>query len=475
MSTREHSEAGTHAVVIGAGIAGLVATRVLTDHFDRVTLLDRDRFPEGPEFRKGVPQARQVHVLLVAGSRIVESLFPGIDEELSIEGGPTLDIGADALVIFPQGQWLRRETGLFVRFCSRGLREWTIRRRLAQHPKVRLIEGAEVTGLLGDGREVTGVRLRARGGMGDGKPPPGTIRADLVIDAGGRDSHNLDWLVELGYTKPPVTVVSSFVSYASRLFRLRPERRDMGVRFIADAPSTPNRPHGAVMAALEGDTWLVSLLGASGHHPPTDDAGFMEWTRRLRTPLVHEALQDAEPLSPIYAYRRTENRFRHFERMARWPERFVVLGDAVVCFNPIYGQGMSVGAQSAMALDARLREHRARTRDLTGFARAFQRRLARFLLGPWVLATGYDLRSPSTEGPRPGRAVELAQRYADQVLYLVTEDEAVHRAFVEVQHGIRPAQALFHPAIAAKVLQRLWRRRAAPPAAEPANTVAPVA
>lgn len=59
-----NSNFGDHAIVIGGSIAGLVAARVLADHFARVTVIERDRFPEKPEFRKGVPQSRHLHALL---------------------------------------------------------------------------------------------------------------------------------------------------------------------------------------------------------------------------------------------------------------------------------------------------------------------------------------------------------------------------------------------------------------------------
>jgi 2-polyprenyl-6-methoxyphenol hydroxylase-like FAD-dependent oxidoreductase len=456
-SSTEDSPQGTHAIVIGAGITGLVAARVLLTHFDRVTLLDRDRLPEGPEARKGVPQGHQTHVLLTAGSKIVEELFPGIDEDLAAAAVPALDYGWDSLFLFPQGKLPRVHTNLTVRFSSRAMREWTIRRRLLRCPGVRVIEGREVAGLVGDRGAVTGVRVRFRGQEGEEqKGREDLLSADLIVDAGGRSSRNLQWLGELGYPAPAESVVSSFLGYASCVFRLKHQER-LPYKLVGDVPTPPDRSHGAVIAEIEGGVHIVTILGAARDYPPTGAEGFVEWTRDLRTPLIYEALEDAEPLTPVHSYRRTENRFRHFERMPRWPERFVVLGDAAACFNPVYGQGMTVGAQSAMALDKHLREHRTRHpgRSLQGFAPSFQKRLARFLLGPWLLATGEDFRWPQTEGEKPNPIFRLFQSYADQVLSVCVQDEAAYRIFLEVQHGIRPAQALFHPAVAAKVLRRV--------------------
>jgi glycine/D-amino acid oxidase-like deaminating enzyme len=65
-----------HAVVVGSGIAGLVTSRVLADHFERVTLLERDPAPSGADARSGVPQGRHFHGLLPGGLLILVELFP---------------------------------------------------------------------------------------------------------------------------------------------------------------------------------------------------------------------------------------------------------------------------------------------------------------------------------------------------------------------------------------------------------------
>ena len=53
-----------HAVVVGGGMAGLLTARVLVDHFERVTLVERDALPDSAQHRKGVPQGHMLHVLL---------------------------------------------------------------------------------------------------------------------------------------------------------------------------------------------------------------------------------------------------------------------------------------------------------------------------------------------------------------------------------------------------------------------------
>jgi phytoene dehydrogenase-like protein len=80
-----------HAVVIGASMAGLLAARVLSDHFEQVTIIERDRLPEGGEPRKGVPQGQHVHVILAKGMSLLADLFPDLFATLAQDGAVRLN------------------------------------------------------------------------------------------------------------------------------------------------------------------------------------------------------------------------------------------------------------------------------------------------------------------------------------------------------------------------------------------------
>jgi hypothetical protein len=183
------------------------------------------------------------------------------------------------------------------------------------------------------------------------------------------------------------------------------------------APDAWASPRTGYLLPIEDGQWMVALMGAGGQHPPTDEDGFAAFTRSLRQPIIADVLAAAKPLTPIRGHRGTANRLWHYERMRRWPERFIVLGDAVCAFNPIYGQGMSTAAVAAETLDTCLREQRRRRTvdDLDGLARRCQRRLARRNADPWMLSTGEDLRYPTT-GARVSAVTRLQYRYLDRVL-----------------------------------------------------------
>ncbi len=443
---------GRHAVVIGAGIAGLIVARVLTDHVERVTVIERDRAsPEG-DARRGAPQGRHVHVLLTGGSRVIERLFPGMDEELAAAGAPGGDCGLCSIVHFPACRMPRRRLGFDLRLASRTLRERLLRRRLDRDARITFREGALVKGLLGDGQRVSGARVRSRDGGEE------ALRADLVVVACGRDAPVTAWLEELGHRAPREEVVDAHLSYASRWYRPRSvDTRDW--HFAMDMPSSPRHRRGGAAVRYEGGRWLLTLEGIAGDRAPSGDAEFVAWARSLRVPEIHALIQDAEPISSIHGFARTENRRRHFEEMASFPDGLAVLGDAVAAFNPIYGQGMSVAALGAQELDACLREQRARlgAPGLDGLSRRFQRRLARVTEMPWQFATGEDFRWPETTGGRPGAIQRFMNAYSDQVMQLVEDDAEAARTLMRVLHFIEPPRALFRPSIAGHVLARAAR------------------
>src|SRR4051812_1352823 len=94
-------ESREHAVVVGGSLAGLLTARILADHFDRVTLMERDRLPDSPQFRPGTAQSRHLHVLWTRGLEIIEDMFPGLEAELKAAGVPELGIPRDLLWLTP--------------------------------------------------------------------------------------------------------------------------------------------------------------------------------------------------------------------------------------------------------------------------------------------------------------------------------------------------------------------------------------
>jgi 2-polyprenyl-6-methoxyphenol hydroxylase-like FAD-dependent oxidoreductase len=456
-----------HAVVLGAGMAGLLAARVLASHFERVTVVDRDRFPDRPAFRRGVPQSRHLHVLLGRGLECLEQLFPGFEAELVAAGAPVVE-GSESLWLNAAGWCRRYRSPIRLLGASRELIEWQARTRVTALANVQVLEGCEAVGLLADrGRDaVTGVRLRPHSRRAEVTDPEAEVSADFVVDASGRSSRAPQWLAALGYQQPTLTRINSLLGYASRQYRI-PAGFQADWRMLVINAKPPSNPRAGAVVPIEGDRWMVALIGAGRDYPPTDDAGFLEFARGLRSLLLYETIKDAEPLSPIHSYRNTDNQRRHFERLRHWPDRFVVIGDASCAFNPIYAQGMTVTAMTAVTLDHVLAKHRRRPgADASGLARQAQQQVARTNAGAWTMATTEDLRYPWTEGARPDLPTRIMHRYADRVLEVANGNPGVNTAFVNVINLRHPPTTLLRP----RVLLPVLARHRAPPLTSPPTT-----
>ncbi len=447
---------GRAAVVIGGGMAGLLAARVLSEHFERVRIVERDGFPEGPSFRKGVPQARHLHTLMARGRLIVNELFPGIEDELVEAGAWLVDLAADAAWLTPAGWGARFRSGIPLLVCSRPLLEWAVRRRVATLEDVCFLERTDVVGLIlsSDGESVKGIKVRLRGPYDDaeagGEEP---LRADLLVDASGHHSEAPRWLGALGYEAPEEEVVNAHMGYATRVYR-RPEASDRGWEALYVQADPPGMTRGGAVCPVEGDRWMCTLYGVGEDYPPTDEDAFMSFARSLRTPLLHDAIKGAEPLSPIWGYRDTANSRRRYEKLARQPDNFLVTGDAACAFNPIYKRGMTTAALGAIALGESLREQREHRPDgsLEGLSKRFQKKLAKVNAAPWLLATGDDLRVSDVEGGPADLPTRLMHRYMDRVLALSTRDATVRWRLLTVMHMLQPPGALFSPAVVLRVL-----------------------
>lgn len=442
--------AGRRAVVIGASMAGLLAARFLSDHFDEVTLIERDRLADDGATRKGNPQARHAHALLAKGLQILADLFPGILDELEAAGAQRVDIGTDFYWYHHHAWRVRYPSDVSVSFQSRALLEATVRRRVLALPRLRLRDGCDASGLLAapGGRGVAGVRIVAAGAA------PEELRADLVVDASGRGSRTAAWLQALGYEAPPESVVKVNVGYASRVYR-RPRLGAPPWKALFVLGTPPGDRRFGVIFPIEGDRWIVTLGGLLKEYPPDDEAGFLAYAQRLECDEVHRAIRGAEPLGDILTYRFPAHLRRHYERMARTPDGLVVLGDSLCSFNPIYGQGMTTSALAAATLERCLRD-RPRAlgpRALEGLPAAFYRRVARVIDVPWSLAVGEDLRFPEVEGSRGG-AQPWLRWYVDELHALGADNAAVLDRFYRVQHMLSPRSSLFHPRVALAVLRR---------------------
>jgi 2-polyprenyl-6-methoxyphenol hydroxylase-like FAD-dependent oxidoreductase len=284
-------------------------------------------------------------------------------------------------------------------------------------------------------------------------------RAELVIDASGRGTAAARWLQEAGYDHPAESVVRVNMGYATRIYRRRPGDLP-GAALLMVTAEGPDDKRSGLAFPIEGDRWIVSLGGINGDHPPLDEAGFLAFARSLPAPDVYNLLLKLEPLSAITPHKFPSSLRRHYERLARFPAGFLVIGDAIASFNPVYGQGMTCAALEAEALDALLAQHAGTPAGLDGLAQAFFAAAAKLVDIPWQMAVGADFRFPGTVGEK-GASVDFVNAYVARVHRATHHDPVVLREFLKVMNLMQPPASLFHPKLLLRVL-RLRRGPVAP-------------
>ncbi|GAB4323623.1 MAG: FAD-binding monooxygenase [Dehalococcoidia bacterium] len=438
---------GTNAVVLGSSMGGMLAARVLADFFERVTIVDRDTLPPPGEHRKGVPQGRHTHALLPSGNGVLESFFPGLTSELVEMGVPALRT-VDFRWYDGGGYHCRYEdparSGLGV---SRPFLEGYVRQRLRALPNVTIIERCDALGLAMSERStrVRGLRILRRA--------PGSaeevLDADLVVDASGRASQASAWLQESGYEPPEEERIVVNIGYMTRLYRRHPD--DLGgAKVVVTVPRPGESQFGGVMLAQEGDRWTVTLAGY-GTYPPNTEEGFLAAARALPAPDIYQVISKNEPLTEFIPYRFPASLRRRYEQLRRFPEGFLVFGDAICSVNPVYGQGMSIAALEAVDLQHALRE------GLDGLWRRFFSRAAKTIDNPWQIVAGGDLRYPQAEGKRT-RSMHVVNWYISRLHVAARRDPVVARAFNLVASLQAPPASVMRPGVALRVLRGNLRR-----------------
>jgi 2-polyprenyl-6-methoxyphenol hydroxylase-like FAD-dependent oxidoreductase len=439
---------GRHAIVVGAGIGGLVAARALASSFGTVTVLERDDLPSEPIVRTGTPQARQIHVLLRGGLDALIDVFPEFETELAHAGAVRVRVGSQSLLEMPGfDPFPRRDLGFDYLCMTRPLVEFVARRLVEQQRNITLKSRCRVTQFLEspDHGAVAGVRYDEANGQSN------ELAADLIVDASARGVLTLELLDKVGLPRPKETEIGIDLRYATAMFEIPPSAaRDW--RSVLHRPSAQSG-RGGVLIPVENKCWQVTLTRMHGGTMPESVEDFIAFARTLRTPTIHDAIASAVPVGPIYRFGFPSSIRRRFEALDRFPDNLLPLGDAICRFNPAFGQGMSVVAQEVGVLK-RLIEARALDADpLRGLARSFFAAIQDFLAAPWAVAES-DFIYEKTRGQCPNDFYKRVN-FNSALQRVAKEDATVHQIMIEVNHLVKPFSALRDPQIVSRVTARM--------------------
>jgi 2-polyprenyl-6-methoxyphenol hydroxylase-like FAD-dependent oxidoreductase len=435
-----------HAVVLGAGIAGLLAAAALADAGHRVSIIERDRLPDSASARRGIPQGPHLHSLLSKGWQTMEELVPGLISDVIAAGAHILDdarLGARMHVqngpyAFNRTDPVSDPAALATYQVTRPQLEYSLRRRVAALPNLTITDGHDVGELVaGQPDHITGVTITDR--------QTGTTRtlgADLIVDATGRATRTPLLLEQLGYQRPPQRSFTVHCVYYSQQITI-PEQGSFPERLILVLPASGAGRGGLV--AGERDTWTLTVAAHANEHPapPKTLTDMIALAGRFLPPHIYPALQHAQPCSDVMVYRYPGGTWHRYDRSARLPEGLFVIGDALCCLDPVYGQGITMAARQAHTLRTHLRKHG------TSNAPGLYQTLTKVIAPVWATnQPPSQHRSRSLKDKARQRAIVWTRR---KMLEAAATDIVVTERLIRVGHMIDPPQRLLEPTLLAHV------------------------
>ncbi|MGI9372890.1 MAG: FAD-dependent oxidoreductase [Hyphomicrobiales bacterium] len=415
------------AVVIGAGMAGLMAAAVLSEQFAEVVIVEKDVLPSTPKVRKGVPQGAHVHTFLGFAVEAMEDLLPGIMSELYEAGAVQIRRNQDIWFHDASGPTPIRDVGILTPSVTRPLLEHVTRLRIRDMPNVHFKEAARFTGFCsGDNHQVSGVQVLTNDTELE-------IAAELVVDCSGRATSLPRWLASEGYGEVERQELGIGMAYTSGLFRPPPDLA--GDSWACLMLAIPPNTRAAYLTPVDGGLWLATMYGRGGDMAPRDAEGFIEWTKGLSHPVIHEKLIRAESASDFWTYKIPKGTWFRYDRMERFPAGLIPMGEAFTSFNPMYGQGISLAAGQAQALRS------AVAQGADGIASRFFSKSEPLNQVGWSVMETRDLEHACTIGNHP-EDIENRWSMGAAIRELADTDSEVHRLSVHVTHLLEPPSVL---------------------------------
>lgn len=424
-----------NAVVLGAGIGGLLAAGALSRFFERVIVLDRDRIPDTPTPRVGVPQGPQVHAVMKRGELAMEGLLPGFRERLAAAGGTTLRVGLDFRVFEGGGWHPRRDLGFTISSQTRALLEQVIRERLLANGNVSLRQRLRFRDLILDGGGVVTGAVVEGGGREE-------VRADLVVDAMGRGSPVPDWLARNGHGEAPSVATGIDLYYSTLLFHV-PERWRGEPWCLVQRATAPDKVRGATVVSIEEDRWLLSMVSRFDDRPPTTPSDCLTFLEGLESPEIFERIRHAEPATKARRFHIPESRVRFFDQLPGYPSGLLPLGDVIGTFNPLLAQGMTVAAMHAETLGEMIAKNinAAGGLDLAELAADYIPAASALSHRAWTTGAYIDHVYPRTGGERPAN-FEAYHHFRRALRRAMDADPEIHRRAIRVAQLLDPSSVL---------------------------------
>jgi 2-polyprenyl-6-methoxyphenol hydroxylase-like FAD-dependent oxidoreductase len=109
------------------------------------------------------------------------------------------------------------------------------------------------------------------------------------------------------------------------------------------------------MLRYEDGNWGLTTFGTAKAEPPQNFAQMCTLADEILPAHISAAVRKGEPIGDVAFHKYPTSRWRRYDKMDRSPTGIIPFGDAVVTFNPTYGQGMTMTSIQAGNLREALR------------------------------------------------------------------------------------------------------------------------
>ena len=442
--------------VVGAGVTGLATALELSKYGHSVTIIERDQTPMPETYdeafqwnRSGAPQVRHSHALLGRLHNILRDNHPEVLSALLDAGVTEINLIDHMPETLDDSEVLDEDINLRMLAARRTTFEWVLRNTVMNNPDVKIRTGVGVTGILKDQAlipKVTGLRFD------DGKHED----FDCVVAANGRRSKAPQWLSDAGIDVPDEVVEDTGIIYYSRFYRL-PEGVDLPIGDRLVAGDLGYLKYGVFW----GDNGTFSITFATSDTDKTfwgiRDVDVFESVVNA-IPAAKEWIDlGAKPMTDVHSMAGLLNRKRTLKKNSEVVVNgFHMIGDALVCTNPLYGRGCSTGFWQAHLLANAIRDHGS---DFVAQSESFLQSVDENIL-PWYQASVDSDRGSRTavENPEDEMAIMKRSILKEGLIPATRSSAKVWRGFMKMMNLLADPSILTEPEISAEIM-KVWAER----------------